>query len=213
MNVLKLYELFISDRRQKEAFLVEYETHHILPRSLGGTNKKSNLIRLSLSDHVFAHFVLAKLHGGKMYLALIMMLDCGRYEGKISREQYAWAKRKSREYLSELYTGIKRGPHRPETIIKMRETAKRREGPAVDMTDEVRKKIGCASSSRLEDPRYYNALREGSRKRLADPTKKAQFSETMKRVSTTPEGRAAKVRASQIRWERERARKASNEIK
>lgn len=36
------------------------ENHHILPRSLGGSNLKSNLIRLSARKHFLAHYLLTK---------------------------------------------------------------------------------------------------------------------------------------------------------
>lgn len=36
-----------------------YEKHHILPRCMGGTNDKNNLILLTLAEHVQAHYLLA----------------------------------------------------------------------------------------------------------------------------------------------------------
>jgi hypothetical protein len=36
-----------------------YEKHHILPRCMGGTNDESNLILLTLGEHLQAHYLLA----------------------------------------------------------------------------------------------------------------------------------------------------------
>lgn len=35
------------------------EAHHILPRSMGGGDEPSNIIRLTLKEHYFAHILLA----------------------------------------------------------------------------------------------------------------------------------------------------------
>lgn len=73
MNYSKIYHDFIVSRREREASIVGYsEKHHILPRSLGGGDEKCNLIRLSPEDHFFAHLLLAKIHGGAMWLAVVL---------------------------------------------------------------------------------------------------------------------------------------------
>ena len=41
------------------------ESHHILPRSMGGSNKKENLVNLSYSDHFRAHMLLVECTSGK----------------------------------------------------------------------------------------------------------------------------------------------------
>lgn len=74
MDYQVIYLRFIEDRRRREAALVaagDYsERHHIVPKSIGGTDARSNLISLSARDHYFAHCCLAKIHGGKMWSAL-----------------------------------------------------------------------------------------------------------------------------------------------
>lgn len=41
------------------------EKHHIIPKSLGGTNKKSNLVVLSAREHFLCHLLLVKMVSGK----------------------------------------------------------------------------------------------------------------------------------------------------
>ena len=38
-----------------------YETHHILPSSLGGDNSKSNLVKLTAREHFICHYLLTKI--------------------------------------------------------------------------------------------------------------------------------------------------------
>jgi hypothetical protein len=74
----------IYDRLIKKALLEErsknkgyYESHHIIPHSLGGSNKKENLVLLTLREHFVAHKLLVKMYEGekraKMAVALFMM--------------------------------------------------------------------------------------------------------------------------------------------
>jgi hypothetical protein len=54
------------------------EKHHIIPKSLGGTNKKSNLVFLTAREHFICHRLLTKMTEGiykrKMFYAQNMML-------------------------------------------------------------------------------------------------------------------------------------------
>jgi hypothetical protein len=54
-----------------------FEVHHIQPRSLGGSDFASNLVRLTYREHFLAHWLLVKMHTGverrKMAYALWCM--------------------------------------------------------------------------------------------------------------------------------------------
>lgn len=70
-----IYNEFIKDRRAKEAALTGYsERHHILPRCLGGSDEKENLINLTAEDHYFAHLLLARIHGARLASALYLLV-------------------------------------------------------------------------------------------------------------------------------------------
>lgn len=100
MNYQKIYTAFIADRRTTEdaaVLLSSYlEKHHIVPRSLGGDDTPGNLIRLTPEDHFFAHLLLAKIHGGKLWYALRSMYGDpggrrGQSEGYLRRRRKAYA--------------------------------------------------------------------------------------------------------------------------
>lgn len=38
-----------------------YETHHIVPKSLGGNNAKNNLVKLTAREHFICHYLLTKI--------------------------------------------------------------------------------------------------------------------------------------------------------
>lgn len=41
-----------------------YETHHIIPKSLGGSNLKENLVKLTAREHFVCHLLLTKMYDG-----------------------------------------------------------------------------------------------------------------------------------------------------
>lgn len=104
VNYERIYREFIADRRRLENGLTGYfERHHIVPRSLGGSDDPSNLISLRAEDHFFAHLVLAKIHGGKQWAPVAFMIGGQRRDWRPvrSRREYGWVKAK----LAERQTG------------------------------------------------------------------------------------------------------------
>lgn len=104
MDYSKIYRDFIADRRKTPpADGVYFERHHITPRAFGGEDDAANLIQLTPDDHLFAHLLLAKMHGGAMWLAAKAMVDmrggtnCGRVYGV--RPMFAVARRKHAEMM------------------------------------------------------------------------------------------------------------------
>lgn len=75
MDYKKIYDEFINKRRNRQLENNEYyEKHHILPKSLGGSNDDDNLIYLNLREHYFAHELLERIYLSKeMSYALYMM--------------------------------------------------------------------------------------------------------------------------------------------
>lgn len=61
MNYQKLYNSIIDNRLSNE-FDGYTESHHIIPRSLGGSDDKSNLVSLSAREHFICHYLLAKMY-------------------------------------------------------------------------------------------------------------------------------------------------------
>lgn len=112
MDYGRIYRELIADRRANPPGENEYtETHHILPRCMGGGDDAANLIRLRPEDHFFAHLLLARIHGTReMWAVVIMYIDRkgGIYRrAKAARHNYGWARRAYAVRLSESLSGDK----------------------------------------------------------------------------------------------------------
>ena len=109
MNYKKNYEQLI--KKAKSCNRVKgtkyYEKHHILPKCLGGTNKKDNLVLLTAKEHFIAHLLLVEMYTGveksKLSFALFQMCRKNKLHGRIiSSKQFE----KAKQIMSENCTGI-----------------------------------------------------------------------------------------------------------
>ena len=55
----------IISRAQTRTLEIYTEKHHIVPKSLGGTNTMNNLVKLSAREHFICHLLLTKMTSGK----------------------------------------------------------------------------------------------------------------------------------------------------
>ena len=69
-HYLRRYLAFIAFARQADfSKYAKFETHHIVPKSWGGTNSKHNLIKLPIKWHIVAHQLLARTQDKSMMIA------------------------------------------------------------------------------------------------------------------------------------------------
>ena len=79
---LNRYHKFI-DRLRNQVVDGYCEKHHILPRSLGGSDDSSNIICLTVRQHYIAHWMLWKAYGGAMAVAFDYMSGIKRYGSRL----------------------------------------------------------------------------------------------------------------------------------
>ena len=61
MNYKLLYEKIIERAKNRNCLNGYFETHHILPKSLGGDNDETNLVKLTAREHFICHWLLVKM--------------------------------------------------------------------------------------------------------------------------------------------------------
>lgn len=94
------------------------EKHHIIPLSLSGNNKKSNIVILTPREHFVCHLLLTRMTTGngiyKMKYALSMIVNVnniggGRYTP--TGRTYSMAKRLQKEAITDYWTADRRKNH------------------------------------------------------------------------------------------------------
>ena len=93
MNYQRIYNNIIQ--RGKTRTLEGYqETHHIVPRCLGGTDSKTNLVSLTPEEHYVCHLLLVKIYPNNFRLvrAAMFMTSSNKYHQR-NNKAYGWLKR------------------------------------------------------------------------------------------------------------------------
>lgn len=62
MNYKKVYEDLINRAKERKDLETYFEIHHIIPKSVGGSNDEDNLVKLTLREHYLAHELLVFIY-------------------------------------------------------------------------------------------------------------------------------------------------------
>ena len=65
MNYELIYNNLVISAKKRDTTKGYVEVHHIIPRSVGGKNDKSNLVTFTAREHFIAHWLLTKIHKNK----------------------------------------------------------------------------------------------------------------------------------------------------
>lgn len=108
MNYKRIYDTLID--RGKNRILTGYkESHHIIPRCLGGNDDENNLVYLTPEEHYICHLLLVKINPGHIGLVrAAMFLTASNKDQKRNNKMYGWLKRQYSDYM--------RGPNNPQKI-------------------------------------------------------------------------------------------------
>lgn len=103
MNYQLHYNL-LCDRGKLRKFdsVVYLETHHIVPKCMGGSNDPTNLVRLTPEEHYLAHQLLVKIYPNNKGLVWAAHQMTKLPSGQRSNNKlYGWLKRLNRKVASE----------------------------------------------------------------------------------------------------------------
>jgi hypothetical protein len=98
----KIYFNIISRSLSRE-LVKKFEKHHIIPKSMGGSNKKENLAPLTIKEHRLCHILLTKMvttpeHKISMNCAAYRMVCCNKYSGLSKGAYYQYVREKFLEF-------------------------------------------------------------------------------------------------------------------
>jgi len=107
----KIINKALGEHRDKE--ISYYEKHHIIPKSLGGTNNRSNLVLLTAREHYICHKLLTKFTIGeskkKMFCAMWAFNRKSQSQNRIilNSRDYEYV----RKYISKTFSDERKGKH------------------------------------------------------------------------------------------------------
>jgi hypothetical protein len=165
MNYQRIHDAIIN--RANDRTLSGYkEKHHILPRCLGGTDDKENLVYLTAREHFIVHKLLCKIYPNedKLFFAYRMMAVMknskdNKREYYISSREFEEIRLLANEKIGNSARGRKL-PTRSREIIEKQQTTKKLNG--YRHSEETKKKI----SKKLSGRTFSDSHRENLSKML-----------------------------------------------
>ena len=154
------------------------EKHHIVPRCLGGTDVKNNIVSLYPEEHYLAHLLLCKIHKGNaklLYAALNMTSGSMINNGKRNNKAYGWLRRQYSESMSGDNNPNRRNPEIQKKAALKRTGQKR--------TEETKARMSAAQKGRT--------FSEETKKKMSEAVKNRPpiSDETRKKLSESSAGR------------------------
>ena len=143
MDYLKIYQKIIERAkiRQLEGYV---EKHHIIPKCIGGDNKKENIIQLTPKEHFLCHLLLCEIYPENIKLKqALWLMAIGK---NTSKGKHYKISTKTYEYLKLKQISLMKG-NKYHLNKKHTEETKRKIGiankkPKHPQTEEHKQKIG-----------------------------------------------------------------------
>lgn len=199
MDHCRAYDQIIALAKARAAPDGYTERHHVVPKSMGGTNAKANIVRLTGREHFVAHRLLAKIHPTTGMVHAVYLMACidrrhGRY--RVTARTYetlriAHAARTSRnETLREINSRLHRKPqseqhkknrvdarkangqpwHSPETGKKIAVSNAKPRGPAGRKTPQQMIAHMAGVAHRKENGSYI--ISDATRQRMTEANRR-----------------------------------------
>ena len=194
LSFIKWYNNIIANAIMNPKIDGYTETHHIIPKSLGGTNDETNLVKLSAREHFLCHWLLVKMTSGSSQIKMSFAFNSFRRSSKnqqrsLTSRQYSIVRKvvstaRSRFLQGNTYNlGKKRKPLSDEHKKKISDAKKGRV-----MSEENKLKISLSlkgkpkSQSTKEKMRKPKSASHAENIRLANVGKRLS-EETKKKIS------------------------------
>ena len=139
------YNIIYNAQARAELPIGYVEKHHIIPKSLGGSNSNTNLVKLTAREHFICHLLLVKMLNGhskyKMAFALNRMLTYSTKHNRYipSSKLYDLSRKYRSEAISVTHKGI---PESAESNLKR--SIAQKGIPKGPMSSETKQKLSMS---------------------------------------------------------------------
>jgi hypothetical protein len=176
MNYQKVYDSLIEKAKVRISLEGYFESHHIVPKSMNGTDDENNLVNLTAREHFVAHYLLAKIYGGHQWRPLLYwksinskVYELARIEvSKLMKSKEPWNKGDTGGTWSEkrkeaqkhvVHPGLSEETKLKHRKPKSKEHAENIRKAKLNQTDETKAKIGAAHKGRTASPETVQKMR------------------------------------------------------
>lgn len=212
----KWYYNIIQNAQSKEILdeNIYYEKHHIIPKSLKGSNQQNNLVILTGKEHFVCHWLLTKMLTGKNLIKMEYAFCFMRMSKRTTKETYKIPgyiyeklRVKSAQLSSQTHKGLK---HSEKSKRKMSESHKGRIAwnKGISHSKETRDKISKFHKGKTISDEHKKKLSfkgqkhsEETKRKMSEYHKGHKHSEeTKKKMSVSMKGRTWKLVNNKRIW-------------
>lgn len=173
MDYQRIHDVLINrarrENRSKNTGI--YDAHHIIPKSLGGTNRAENMVLLTPKEHFLVHRLLYRLQPCRETALAVHVMNSKHKRGSSVyvevRESVAAHSRKMMTNLHQNPEFIQRRDKNARNVL-----AKLREDPIWKAAETERSRI--RTTARHNDPTYRQKIAEGRSRFYNDREKVAE---------------------------------------
>lgn len=164
------------------------EKHHIIPKSLGGPNRKENIVSLTAREHFICHMLLVKMTQGKekvkmAYALRSMMRLENPYQGrhKISAKLYESLIKLTKPIIGQYLRGDQNPfygkVHSKESKMKMKNKRALQEAPMLGKThsDITKDLLREANKKQFSNPKQIEIRKVRSKQLWSDPEWRSKY--------------------------------------
>lgn len=190
------------------------ELHHILPKCLGGDDKRKNLVLLTAREHIIAHMLLSCVFpdNKKLVIAVTAMFLSGGssdiyYKDKIENRQEAMKRissrlvAKFREEAAKAKIGVKRTPeqiqHMKEAAARIRHKKLGKKQPR-ETVEKRRQKL--LERLKKEDAKERQKYASNKGKKFSEEHRR-RISESLKKIKHNKASEETKMKMSKSHYE------------
>jgi len=103
MNYKSIHDKLIDRAKNRDILINEYyENHHILPRCMGGSDDKINLVKLTGREHYIVHWLLAKIYpDNEKLICAAFYMSCNRWGRRYNSKTFSYVRKKHIKVISE----------------------------------------------------------------------------------------------------------------
>ena len=175
------------------------EKHHIIPKCMGGTNDKNNLVHLTAKEHFIIHKLLVEIYPNESKLHLAVFIFVNGFRSTFNKRDYRIGSREYQRIRMEASNSIseinKKRYEDPNERAKTGVLAKKMwEDP------EFRERHSGTMKSLWEDPEFKAKMFEAQKKRYEDPNEIAKSVAGMHKWNKDPINRKIQGDRARAQW-------------
>lgn len=190
MNYQAHYDRLIHRAKNRHLPETTYtESHHIIPRCIGGNDDMDNLVALTAEEHFVAHLLLIKIYPWST--GLVEAVNRINNSKKIRNKKYGWLKRRISKISSDRAKEQWKDPEFRNTVIRKNSIAAKKQ----HQCPEFQKFRSQVMNSQWKDPEFKKLRSDAVKEQWKDPEFKERRKKEVVKQWKDPEYRKKVARA------------------